>query len=124
MCGHSRQPTQLGSILVLVLAALLPRTAAGQATLGPPAVDLEQRIQQLETTVKQLQETQRPTTDSQPGDGKSDKSPIAGWKDGFFLQSTDRKYVLRITGQIQADYRAFLNEADTTDVDTFLVRRA
>ncbi len=50
--------------------------------------------------------------------------PSAGWKDGFFLQSPDKSYVLRITGQIQTDYRAFLNSTDHTDVDEFLLRRA
>jgi phosphate-selective porin OprO/OprP len=47
----------------------------------------------------------------------------AGWRDGFYIQSEDRDFVLRITGQIQADYRAFPDEKDATDVDTFLMRR-
>src|SRR5262249_5790607 len=34
------------------------------------------------------------------------------------------KFKLRFTGQIQGDYRAFLQGEDRTDVDTFLVRRA
>jgi len=50
--------------------------------------------------------------------------PYAGWQEGFFVQSPDKSFVLRITGQIQADYRDFLNPADRTDIDTFLVRRA
>ncbi len=48
----------------------------------------------------------------------------AGWQEGFFVQSPDKSFVLRITGQVQADYRDFLNAADRTDIDTFLVRRA
>jgi phosphate-selective porin OprO/OprP len=58
------------------------------------------------------------------GFGGGAAGSLAGWDDGFFLRSADRKYVLRITGQIQADYRAFLDGQDTTDIDTFLVRRA
>jgi len=51
---------------------------------------------------------------------------LAGWdeKEGFFLRSEDKKFSLRLTGQIQGDYRAFLDGRDYTDVDTFLVRRA
>ncbi len=46
----------------------------------------------------------------------------SGWDDGFFIQSADKQHTLRITGQIQTDYRQFLNEHDTTDVSTFLLR--
>jgi phosphate-selective porin OprO/OprP len=48
----------------------------------------------------------------------------AGWKNGFFVQSPDQDFILRITGQIQTDYRAFIHKGDNTDIDTFLVRRA
>src|SRR5207253_8733240 len=62
--------------------------------------------------------TKRKTNDT------TSKAPVAGWNNGFFLQSADKNYSLRLTGQIQADYRAFLNPVDTTDIETFLVRRA
>ena len=77
-----------------------------------------------------------PTGDTQPdakskeadkSDATSDKSSdsaVAGWKDGFFLQSKEKDFILRITGQIQLDYRAFTEHADGVDVDTFLLRRA
>lgn len=48
----------------------------------------------------------------------------AGWNTGFLLQSADKSFMLRTTGQIQADYRNFLNNDDTTDIDSFFVRRA
>ena len=48
----------------------------------------------------------------------------AGWDNGFFIQSPDKRFVLRITGQIQADHRAFLDDVDFTDVDSFFIRRA
>lgn len=47
----------------------------------------------------------------------------AGWKDGFFLQSPDKAHKLKITGQIQADYRNFLDPGDSIDIDGFLARR-
>lgn len=62
--------------------------------------------------------------DSGSKSGSSSKPLVAGWDDGFFLSSEKKDFLLRITGQIQADYRAFLTDADQTDVDTFLVRRA
>jgi phosphate-selective porin OprO/OprP len=64
--------------------------------------------------------------DKKEGDKKSSDAatPVAGWKDGFFLQSKEKDFVLRITGQIQADYRAFVEQADGVDVDSFFLRRA
>jgi len=61
-----------------------------------------------------------------------------GWNNGFFLQSPDRSCQLRITGQIQADFRGYLDPIDTSTTansavagspttgspDTFLIRRA
>jgi phosphate-selective porin OprO/OprP len=43
---------------------------------------------------------------------------------GFYIQSPDKVFSLHFTGQIQADYREFLNTKDRTDIDTFLLRRA
>ena len=61
-----------------------------------------------------------------------------GWNNGFFLQSPDKSCQLRITGQIQADFRGFLTPVDTSTTanknvagspitgspDSFLIRRA
>ena len=65
-------------------------------------------------------------------------SNFAGWNEGFFIQSCDRSFQLRITGQIQSDFRGFLDDVDTSTTanahvagspttgspDTFLIRRA
>jgi phosphate-selective porin OprO/OprP len=73
------------------------------------------------------QATTAPTEDAPASEGPERGSRIlAGWEEkrGFFLRSSDDRFNLRITGQIQADYRAFLDGRDYTDIDTFLVRRA
>ena len=49
---------------------------------------------------------------------------LAGWKDGFFLASENRDFVLRVTGQIQADEHSYLNDKDQVDTDSFFLRRA
>jgi phosphate-selective porin OprO/OprP len=56
--------------------------------------------------------------------GPESSLTLAGWDDGFFLKSADGSFVLRITGQLQEDFRGFLNTVDRTDTDTFLLRRA
>jgi phosphate-selective porin OprO/OprP len=52
------------------------------------------------------------------------RGQVAGWANGFYVQSPDQQFIFRITGQIQADYKSFVNDHDTTDIDTFLIRRA
>jgi phosphate-selective porin OprO/OprP len=94
------------------------------ATVVDEKTSLEARVAELEKAVKQAQENNAAET-AAPSQPAAVASPIcAGWNDGFFVQSPDKSYVLRITGQIQADYRAFLNSTDQTDVDEFLLRRA
>ena len=66
-----------------------------------------------------------PTAAASPSEGVADAGPrLAGWDNGFFLRSADKQFLLRITGQIQADYRSFATPGDATDFNTFLVRRA
>ncbi len=96
-------------------------------------LDLERRVQRLEETLNAPRARLGPAsieeseTDQEPEPiAAPNKSavPPAGWQDGFFLQSADKAYYLRLTGQIQADYRTFGDHNDVKDIDTFLVRRA
>jgi phosphate-selective porin OprO and OprP len=127
-------------------------TSAAQSTRSPNSANLEQRIRDLEATVQQLQTQQgqpgaMPTTGMQvppaPGDApqsivppeSSAFNPIGSeggpsaldfqepFK-GFYIESADKAFSLRITGQVQLDYREYLNTKDKTDIDTFLLRRA
>ncbi len=107
-------------LVVLVLCALWGTwtTGAFAQDVSPPptaatTADLEQRIRALETKLEQTE----PTT-------SGDKTVTAGWNNGFFLQSPDQQFILRITGQIQTDYREYMGKGDNTDIDNFLLRRA
>jgi len=42
----------------------------------------------------------------------------------FFLRSADKQFSLRFTGQIQSDYRDYLDSGDQVDLTTFQIRRA
>ena len=110
---------------------------------------LEQRVRELEATLRKM-EAQRTVTvgadgvaslpptvigaapaepppafflPDPPKEAKAPK-PLAGWDDGFILRSADDHFKLKITGQVQADYRHYQNDTDTGDINTFLVRRA
>jgi phosphate-selective porin OprO and OprP len=102
---------------IALLLALLFTTAASLVYAQEPGPALE-----LPTSPS----ADEASTTAAPGRAstlETANAPPAGWKDSFFIQSPDKAYVLRITGQIQADYRNFLQH-DATDIDTFLVRRA
>ena len=105
------------TITVATIALLLaPSLCAQPPTLPVPPVNLPS----IDTSAAPQAPSGVPASD------KVEKSsaPFAGWDDGFYLRSADKKFNLRITGQIQTDFRGYLNAADTTDVTTFLVRRA
>jgi phosphate-selective porin OprO and OprP len=116
--GHLRAPrARLAAPLVAVFL-----TSIAVAQDIPFATDraLEGRVRELEETVRRLEQGHK--TPDPPGVPQS--IVCAGWDNGFVLRSPDDQFRLRITGQIQADYRYYLDSADTTDIPTFLVRRA
>lgn len=138
----------------MALAGIVLGLASPARAQQQPAPDLDQRVRELGEMVRRLQAERTPVpaipvaqpsgppsgevgnpAESSPPAASADKPAssdsgkpkiLAGWddKDGFFLRSADDNFKLRITGQIQADYRAFLDGRDYTDIDTFLVRRA
>lgn len=52
------------------------------------------------------------------------EGPATGWDDGFYIRSEDRRFVLKITGQLQSDYRWYVDPADERNLDQFVIRRA
>ena len=73
-----------------------------------------------------------------PAIPRATNASFIGWNEGFFLESPDRTCQLRITGQIQADFRGYCDPIDTSTTantavagspttgspDEFLIRRA
>ena len=49
--------------------------------------------------------------------------PPAGWKDGFFLESANGDFKLKLKGYVQAQARWFPNSAGDTGVSSFFLRR-
>lgn len=104
-----------------LIAVLLPLAAAvAQEPTFAADRALEGRLANLEETVRRLEQGKPapvPTDAPKP-------TVFAGWDNGFILRSQDGQFLLRITGQIQTDYRYYLDSADTADIPTFLIRRA
>jgi phosphate-selective porin OprO/OprP len=112
------QQMQAQSGQVLPVPPAPDANATSQSALG--AIGLQQPATAPPTTTTFNPIASEGVTNT-PSPGST---PFGGWKNGFFLESADKSFILRITGQVQMDYREFLNTRDRTDMDTFLLRRA
>ena len=108
---------------------MLPSPAAAQsASPSVPTPDLEQRVRQLEAEVRELREAlQRAQgTAPPPAPGATPKAaprPAAGWQNGFFVQSPDGDFRLRVGGLLQSDLRLYTGRGGDTGNSTFVLRR-
>ena len=168
--GHTYRLVRIG-VLIGVSVCCAPDAHAQDADTAS-VTELRQRVQDLEATVRQLQEKRDPEPAPTPLVSTPPGVPVApvapspamlpiasgdpvvpapggsmafpailnnpGGTEGFYIQSAGRSCLLRLTGQIQADFRGFLNDVDTSTTgnplvagspvtgspDTFLIRRA
>ncbi len=116
--------------LFAILCVFLHRGSIKAEEPHPPtAQDLEQRIREIDAKLEELKASQPPAELPRPDPAATSGEPTnpritAGWEDGFVIRSTDERFHLRITGQVQTDYRGYLDDGDRVDIDSFTVRRA
>lgn len=112
---------------------------ASPASTTAPAIGqtnpLEGRVKELEDTVKALLQTIKELKDekSRPADKAAvekvvddklkQQKPLIGWDNGFFVNSADGNFKLRIRGLIQSNARAFIGESGRTGTDSFYLRK-
>jgi phosphate-selective porin OprO/OprP len=90
----------------------------------PNAADRLIQLEQRQSILERKYEV-----DQENAAAKAKETPVvtANSKDGFSVKSPDGSFVFKISGDIQADSRFFLNNAQDTAkglTDTFLLRRA
>jgi hypothetical protein len=83
-----------------------PGRAAPVTRTAPPAEELDK--QAVEAIVEEKLRKQK---------------VLAGWKDGFFLESPSGDFKLKLRGYIQTQPRIFTNENDDTGTDSIFMRR-
>lgn len=105
------------------LAILLTGAGTSRAQEGTQPADHERRIQELEETIRQLNKDTRKLEAAE--ETRVAAKPIAGWnlKDGFFLQTQDGSYKLRIGGYTHFDGRFFIEEENRGNTTSFAFRR-
>jgi phosphate-selective porin OprO/OprP len=121
-------------IPLVVLAVAMAQPARAEETRQ----QLEDRIQRLERIIEQQGlDKEQPSQIGSPDDPIIPRSEVdalvdekikkqkvlAGWQDGFFLQSPSGDFKLKIRGWAQADARFFPIENGDTGTDTFTLRR-
>jgi phosphate-selective porin OprO/OprP len=125
-----RRVRKAGAILAGLLLALPSTTHAGDyRPARAPTVD--ERIEKLEQEIQQLKAeragasdvVKKEDLDSALDSAFKKQKILAGWQDGFFLQSPSGDFKLKLRGYSQADYRFFPFDAGDTGNDSFFMRR-
>ncbi len=120
-----------GALAALLLALPLVTYAGDYPPAHGPTVD--ERIERLEREIEELKR-ERATKPPEAAVTKEDldatldaafkkQKVLAGWQDGFFLQSPSGDFKLKLRGYAQADYRLFPFEKGDTGNDSFFMRR-
>ena len=132
------------------VAVILAGVIAGLAGTGnarqPSREELEERVRRLEQIIrdagldqpraktKQTTVVGTETVTKEPAPDKEQVEAIveekirkqkvlAGWKDGFFLESPQGDFKLKLRGYVQADARVFPLEEGDTGTDSIFLRR-
>jgi phosphate-selective porin OprO/OprP len=98
--------------------------------LEPRVRELEDTVRKLQETIQQLQSQPKPAVDQarveKVVDDKLDaQKPLTGFANqGFFINSADGNFQLRLRGLLHADARAFASGSGRTGIDSFFLRRA
>jgi phosphate-selective porin OprO/OprP len=129
----------------LALAGLLIGSSGTALAKEPTRAELEDRIRRLERIISEAgldgpkakrtppragvaAEAAPPAVDQQQVEAIVDdklkkQKVLAGWKDGFFLESPNGDFKLKLRGYAQAHGRFFPNEDGDTGTDSFFMRR-
>ena len=139
--GRFIRRTLVGLALASVAAAGFPDPLRAQTRREPSRAELEERIRRLEQIIEKQgldKPAAKPSTAAAPDAGPPvDKAEVeaivdstlkkqkvlAGWKDGFFLESPSGDFKMKLRGYIQTDARAFTNTSGDTGFNNFTLRR-
>jgi phosphate-selective porin OprO/OprP len=130
---------RLASLALVATLITIPGPARAGQRSEPSRAELEDRIRRLERIIQErgldqppgkapaMAPSPAPLEQSQVESIVDDKlkkqKVLAGWNDGFFLQSPNGDFKLKIGGYLQADTRFMPFEKGQTTFDNFYLRR-
>jgi phosphate-selective porin OprO and OprP len=121
----------LAGVLIVGLAVTGP--GVGFAGGAPRSGSIDDRLRALEAEIEQLKRERAQAAEEKPvgesevknivDDAFKKQKVLAGWQDGFFLQSPGGDFKLKLRGYLQADGRFFASDDGDTGNATFTMRR-
>lgn len=117
----------------MVAGLVLTGPGVSYAGGAPRSGNVDDRLRALEAEIEQLKR-ERAQAAEEPPVGESQvknivdetlkkQKVLAGWKDGFFLQSPSGDFQFKLRGYSQADARFFPSTKGDTGNDSFFLRR-
>jgi len=117
----------------MVAGLVVTGPGASYAGGAPRSGNVDDRLRALEAEIEQLKRERAQAAEEAPvGESQvknivdeafKKQKVLAGWQDGFFLQSPSGDFKLKLRGYVQADARFFADEAGDTGTSTFTMRR-
>jgi phosphate-selective porin OprO/OprP len=115
------------------MVAGLVVTGPGVSFAGSKSTSVDDRLRALEAEIEQLKRERAQQADEKPvsepevknivDEAFKKQKVLAGWQDGFFLQSPSGDFKLKLRGYVQADGRFFAEDDGDTGNATFTMRR-
>jgi phosphate-selective porin OprO and OprP len=139
--GRFLRRTLVGLALASVAVAGFPDPLRAEPRREPSRAELEERIRRLEKIIEErgldkpaAKPSAAAAAEAGPPVDKAEVEAIvdsslkkqkmlAGWKDGFFLESPSGDFKLKLRGYVQADARVFPNNGGDTGFNNFTLRR-
>ena len=140
--GRFIKRTLVGLALMSAAVTGFPDPARAQTRREPSRAELEDRIRRLEKIIQErgldkpapIPSAAAAAPEAGPPVDKAEVEAIvdsslkkqkvlAGWKDGFFLESPSGDFKMKLKGYIQADTRTFPNNGGDTGFNNFTMRR-
>ena len=139
--GRFIRRTLVGLALASVAVAGFPDPLRAEPRREPSRAELEERIRRLEKIIEErgldkpaAKPSAAAAAEAGPPVDKAEVEAIvdsslkkqkmlAGWKDGFFLESPSGDFKLKLRGYVQADARVFPNNGGDTGFNNFTLRR-
>ena len=133
-----------GLALASAATAVLPAPILAQTKKKEPTrQELEDRIRRLEDIIEKhgldkpaapaaaapagkpvaTGPVDQPTVEAIVDEKLKKQKMLAGWKDGFFLESPNGDFKMKIRGYLQTDARVFPNNGGDTGINNFTMRR-
>jgi phosphate-selective porin OprO/OprP len=117
----------------MVAGMTITGPSASYGGSAPKSGNVDDRLRALEAEIEQLKRERAQQAEEKPvsepevknivDEAFKKQKVLAGWQDGFFLQSPSGDFKLKLRGYVQADGRFFAEDDGDTGNATFYLRR-